>query len=400
MAHSLFSASASSRWINCPGSLTLNKDIPSTTNPAAREGTALHELSDRCLQDGSNPVDHEGETIEVENDIFVLDEEQCLASQQYVDYVRSIEGERWAESRIYYANILGLEDDSEAFGTVDCAILSGETLHVIDAKFGRRFVDPKNNRQMTLYALGLVDAMEAVGIAINEVHLHIVQPRVSSNPIPFVMTRHDLEVALVDFQFAVERAKKASAEFRPKEFDLKWISEYLIPGESQCQWCPSASICPALAEVVNNVDFTGSGDVYHRQSAQELAENHRKIPLLKIWIDAVDTEMMSRLNEGKEVPGYKLVLGREGNRKWTDVDQAEAELTALLAEHPDADVELYKPSVLVTAPQAEKALKKAKIPTEIIDTLVSRAPAKPTIATFDDPRPAWVEDALEFDVVE
>ena len=45
-AHSVLSASASSRWLACPPSAKLNAEIPDTTTDYAREGTCAHELAE------------------------------------------------------------------------------------------------------------------------------------------------------------------------------------------------------------------------------------------------------------------------------------------------------------------------------------------------------------------
>lgn len=43
-AHALLSPSAAERWINCPASVFLNKDIPDEGSVYADEGTAAHTL--------------------------------------------------------------------------------------------------------------------------------------------------------------------------------------------------------------------------------------------------------------------------------------------------------------------------------------------------------------------
>jgi len=47
--HHEYSPSKSSRWMNCPGAITMEKDFPDTTSDAAEEGTAAHALAEECL---------------------------------------------------------------------------------------------------------------------------------------------------------------------------------------------------------------------------------------------------------------------------------------------------------------------------------------------------------------
>ena len=53
MSHSLFSPSAAYRWTQCPGSVVLARDVPSTSGEASREGTMLHKVMEKHLEKAS-----------------------------------------------------------------------------------------------------------------------------------------------------------------------------------------------------------------------------------------------------------------------------------------------------------------------------------------------------------
>ena len=380
MMHALFSASGAERWANCPGSLVLSKDVPRTSSPAAREGTAGHELADRCLNDNTDPVEHEGEIIHVEGHDIEVTDELALAVQCHVDYVRGISGIRWTETRTYYADLLGV-DFEEGFGTTDCSILNGTTLHVIDAKFGRSFVDPKKNKQLILYAAGIVDTIEATGEDVTDISLHIMQPRVSEKPVPYVLTRDELRAAVIELRNAAQEAQAATLTFTDAR-NKAWVERYLRPGETQCKWCPAAAFCPALREVAD--DLTGFDmDKLMGVTPEYVSEALGRVPLVERWVEAVQQEAMRRLSEGKKLPGYKLVLGREGNRRWADEAAAAVRFDAIPKELTHAPAKLLSPA------QMEKSLKKNKQPLDLIAELVVRNPAKPAMATADDPRAEW-----------
>jgi hypothetical protein len=405
MKHSLLSASGAERWANCPGSIAYNAGVPKTDSDASREGTAGHALGDLCLRQGTEPEDFVGETFcdyEITDDL-------ATAVQAYVDYVRGISGIRMSEVRVYYGALLGVQDE-EAFGTSDVILVAGNVLHIIDAKFGRRFVDPRLNKQMMLYAAGALQTLEAVGEAddITEVHLHIMQPRVSAKPVPYCMTRDELSAELQSLRDAAQRVIEAQMAYVPG--DPKWAEKYLIPGEYQCQWCPGAASCPSLRFRAKSVTPIEEFDVLNALEtlpSSVVSENLKLVPLLEIWIKAVEHEGLRRLTRGDQVPGFKMVLGREGNRKWISDDAAKEQLELSLAakQLPPETIHdlLHAPSKLKTMPQLEKVLKKAKLTDTValLPDLVVRAPARPCVTTEDDPRPKWVESAAadEFGVV-
>lgn len=400
MQHSIFSASAAERWSNCAGSLALSRGIESRSSEAAREGTAGHSLGEACLINGDDPLDHEGDIIPVEGCIVEVTDELALAVQFYVDYVRGISGMLWTEQRTYYGTLLGIDDD-EAFGTTDCSILDGRILHVIDAKFGRKFVNPERNKQTILYAAGTVESIEAVGEEVDEIWLHIVQPRVSEKPIPYKMTREQLREIVAELHVAAQRAQEALITFTTPD-DAAWGERYLNPGEDQCQWCPAAAFCPALRKVADDFAPSDIAEEFAIVSYLEAVPVERvdtmmnTLPLVERWTEAVKHEAMRRLTRGDAMPSYKLVLGREGNRRYADVERA-AEAFAVLS------VTLtHKPAELLSPAQMEKMLKKnAKSMLPQLAELVVRNPAKPTLTSRDDPREAWTGQTIaeEFGVV-
>ena len=61
--HAILGASSSHRWLACPGSIRLSAGMPNTGSVYAEEGTAAHELAEKCLNLGHDAADHLGETI-------------------------------------------------------------------------------------------------------------------------------------------------------------------------------------------------------------------------------------------------------------------------------------------------------------------------------------------------
>lgn len=90
IAHAILGASSASRWLACPGSVRLTKDLPDQSSPYAALGSAAHDLCEKCLLDGSDAVSHMGEYISAKGEEFQVDAEMADAVQVYLDYVREI----------------------------------------------------------------------------------------------------------------------------------------------------------------------------------------------------------------------------------------------------------------------------------------------------------------------
>ncbi|MEB3202437.1 MAG: DUF2800 domain-containing protein, partial [Synechococcus sp.] len=99
---------------------------------------------------------------------------------------------------------------------------------------------------------------------------------------------------------------------------------------------------------------------------------------LENWISDVRALALQMLESNATVPGYKLVAKR-ATRQWVDETAAKA---ALLASLPESEV---MESKLISPAQAEKKLKKLKLP--LPDGQVVAVSSGNTLAREDDPRP-------------
>jgi hypothetical protein len=118
--------------------------------------------------------------------------------------------------------------------------------------------------------------------------------------------------------------------------------------------------------------------------AQQIAEALRQVDLIEDWCKAVRARAESMLLAGQEVPGFKLVAGKKGNRAWADAADAERRLTPKLGDAA------YAPRVVVSPAQAEKLLK-AKEKGLTLDKLgvnIMQSDGRPHVAPTEDNRPA------------
>lgn len=320
---------------------------------AADEGTDAHSLADMCLAFGDAPGNYIGQTMPLGN---VVDEEMVDAVQQYLDYVTNLPGEHAFECRLSGEVLTG---EPGGGGTADHLASASDTLWVTDFKYGRVPVQVVGNTQARTYAaykvLGEVkdgDLTQAIKIP-KKIGLAIVQPRCFSEPQIETITGAEL---------------------------MKWVNQVLIPGaaatqdpnaprvpgEAQCQYCPVKGTCKELAHssalAVGAVDVTDFHTVFEplpptEMSPEVLAGVAEKAAMVIKWLEAVKVEVANRLYTGREVPGWKLVRGKRGNREWTgDEDAIVAVLrnNFLLADETIFRHEIQSPSKILALPDVKQ----------------------------------------------
>ena len=120
-------------------------------------------------------------------------------------------------------------------------------------------------------------------------------------------------------------------------------------------------------------------------SNEDLAYAYERVEFIEQWCKAVVKTVEDRLARGETVPGYKLVEGKRGARKWDDSDLV---LETAISHNIYDEITETK---LKTPPQAEKVLKNSEAWPMLQDHVVQDK-GKPKIAPLNDPRDAL--DAL------
>lgn len=378
--HALLSASGAHRWLHCTGSPLLEKDFPDTTSVYAQEGTLAHELCELKLKKYTT-VMTKGTYTRAHNKIMkseLWQNEMEGTSEAYLEYVKGImlaceiAPAVLIEKRVDFSRYV-----PEGFGTADCLILAGDTLHVIDYKHGKGVVvDADHNPQMMLYALGAMDELSLL-YRFKSVHMVIVQPRVN-NISEFTMTADEL----VEWGESVVKPKAEAAMSGKGEFEAgDW-----------CRFCRAKQQCKTRYE--------SNDSLYPQLSAQhdprlialeELGEYLKRGKDMAAWLEDMREYALSESLAGADVPGWKAVEGR-GSRVFTDTDEA---VDTLVKNGIDESV-LYERRVLTLA-QMEKAVGK-KAFGEIVGNLVVKNPGKPTLVEESDKRPKITNQPTAADV--
>lgn len=368
--HHPLGASGASRWLACPGSVRLSQGIPDAGSRYADEGSEAHLLAELCLTNGIAAAD----VTEVEaakcRATFPLEMREYV--QSYLDYCAGLvqgPGLRFIEAQVDLSRWI-----PGCFGTVDFGVLHelSATLHVVDLKYGSGVrVDAAGNPQPRMYALGLLTELEHL-YNIEAVEMHIVQPRLDHVSTEVLSTDALHEWART---VLVPGARAAMHPTAP-----------LVPGEHQCRFCRAAAVCPARAAANQDLarrDFDGELLPPQALSLEEVAALLPGLDELRRWASDVQDYALAQAEQGKDVPGYKLVAGRS-NRAWASDETAT--ITALqalgLAEYQITSRKL------VGIPAIEKALGGPKVAAALIEPLITKPVGKPALVPAADPRPA------------
>jgi hypothetical protein len=377
--HALLSASGAHRWLPCTPSARLEETIPETTSEYAEEGRLAHDIAELKLRKaftepmGPRKFNNQLKKFQ-ENPLY--HPEMLTHTDAYLDYVSGIVHGFSAtpyiavEKRLDYSTYV-----PEGFGTGDCIIISGCTLHVIDFKYGKGVpVGAEENSQMMLYALGALSEYSIL-YAIDTVKIAIVQPRLDSIS--------EYEIAIHDLLYwatstvvpAAEKAFKGEGEF--------------VSGD-HCRFCRAKALCRA------RTDFHVAIEAEHQLMLPPLISNEEvgqilvKARNLAKWISDLEEYALTECLAGNEIPGWKAVEGRSV-RQFIDHDQA----FNVLLENGYEKALLYE-NRPITLAATEKLIGKVKFK-ELLVELVNTPPGKPTLVVASDKREAIVRTSAEED---
>lgn len=376
--HAKLSPSGAHRWMRCPGSVALEAQFPDDSSVFAAEGTLAHLLASDEL-DGTKPArERIGEQHTVDGFDFTVDKVMVAYVEDYVKLVREYAegGSLLVEQKVPIGHLTGEEG---ATGTSDAVIVHANEgrLTVVDLKYGMGVkVYADGNEQAMMYALGALERYDQLA-DFTDICMVIHQPRLNH------VSEHWLHVSeLLQFRDRVSEA--AELVHSPAAFTA--------PGEKQCKFCKAKAVCPALLEIVDETaDEEATADDFADLGDNSLSVAMGRVELIEQWCKGVRAEVERRLTKGIEVPGYKLVEGRRGNRAWSNAKDAEKRLSAVLKRD-----EMYEEKFISPA-TAEKLLKKDPEGLALLNELTHRPEGKPSVAPVTDARPVKVTTAVADD---
>lgn len=368
------------RVIACPGSVVASRGIDEGPMPAAEHGKRLHTFLEVCLSEGSSPAD-----FPYKHGWEVYSDEDRDAVRAVLDHVRDLLDT--------FPGALLIEQDvdlSDYFprliGRVDVAIVSGKTLIVLDAKFGRHVV-PATTAQLKAYALGLLAAYSY--LSFDEVICVIAQP----------FAHHFDEVRTT-----------------PQALET-WATEVMVPALHEafgpaprfnpslgaCRFCKARAVCVVRKAAHYDGVAAALDDAPEVAllSRAEIAELLPRFDSFEAYLNDVRDFATRELLAGRPIAGYKLVEGR-AIRKWANPATAIGGLReAVLQKRPELDAAAAAALVTLTSPititAAEKLLGRGH---PCFASLTVKPQGRPTLAPESDSRPHYapaeaVADALD-----
>lgn len=403
-AHARFGPSSAERWMTCPGSVALTRDIPGTSSWYADEGTAAHTLASRALTYNKPAAFFHGEQIQAGDNVFTVDDDMARYVQVYLDLVHSYvgAGTLLVEQRVSFSEALGVP---EQFGTSDAIILSpcGKHMAVVDLKYGQGVrVAAQDNPQLKLYAVGTLETLWPIFPDVETVETVICQPRLDS-----IDSATYTVAELAGFMRVAKLAAQAALEGCRELDRTGGIPEALFrPSETACNFCPAKATCDALRKHVSalvyddfevldapeSIEVLGAPKV---PDAGKIGQMYGYLELIEDWCREVRAHVERLVFAGVPVIGpdgqrMKLIQGRRGNRTWRNEQEAEARLAGLVP--PD---KLYKPRELVSVSDVDKMFnrKATKAHWEALQDLITQSKGKAKVALGSDPAPAYTEEA-------
>ena len=361
-AHALLSASSAHRWLHCPPSALVSATYKETASEFAAEGTLAHEVAEAFAKSEKITLE---EVEKTPGGVYVT-QEMIDCATEYSDYIqehiKTSTPTVLLEQRVDFSPWV-----PEGFGTCDCIILEGDTMTVIDYKYGKGVaVSATDNPQLRLYALG---ALNDFGIAydVTKVETHIFQPRLN-NVDRETMTADELLAWGETVKPIAQKAAKGKGTYK---------------AGAHCKFCPHAGKCRTLTNLcTEKVTAYGISAKAPTLAPHEVAEVLELEPIFNLWLKRVKAQALDTLMAGGQVPGFKAVLGR-GSRQWADDLRVQEVLNDFGYSKED-----YTETKLLSPAGMESAIGKAKT-AELLGGLIVKKDGAPTIAPETDKRPAY-----------
>lgn len=375
-SHAILSASGASRWLTCTPSARLETQFEEVESEYADEGTLAHELAVIMIRHKAGWIrDIESATRVVREDSLYT-EEMWGFIEEYAQFV--VDKVREApdgvillqEHRIDLTHYI-----PEGFGTVDVGIAAPGILEIVDLKYGKGVpVDAYENKQMMVYALGILEEMLLI-YPIEVVRMTIYQPRIE-NISMYEMSTEDL-------------LKWSNEVLRPTALIAFQGQGDLIAGD-HCRWCRVRPVCVANAKL--NLQLAKKDFEITQMTDEQISKLLVKADAFKKWITSVEEYALSEaINRNRKWPGLKLVQGKS-NRRYTDEKKI---IEELVKHYPEEEIVNKK---LLGITDMSKKISKLHFK-EAVEPYLVKPPGAPTLVSITDKRPEFnsnVAAAIDF----
>lgn len=359
-------ASAANLWSNCPGSLRVKQFVPEKVSFAALEGDVIHRLTKgfftNTLTDDStfemmlnyiHPI--------VDGSDFILTDEHIELAKGASMFCKSLSGVSGQMERAFDLEIAGTTQKVRP----DCVKIytTGRILHIVDFKFGRRYVPAVGNMQLLCYAVAAMQLPEMEKYQFKEIRLHIYQPRIYEDPRRvWILTRQNYDIWAADLESDAKTA-------------LSGIDECFVTGR-HCWNCFGKTHCQAFVRLVRKFDNIAFTEIDPEEVPTSVIgeiygffKDMQKT--LNLAVDAFESRIMHEINCGGKIPGWMIETGKGKDKVVGDISQLKM-LEALTGEKLTEE----KP-ISITAIKRKKSLK------PFLPQIISKSSGKPKLVKFN-----------------
>lgn len=376
--HAILSASSAHRWLVCTPSarLELEEGVEECSAFAA-EGTAAHELAEIKLKHvySKTTTEEFEEELKAFHNNPEFEKYYNKEFEEYVDehvaYVKSvtdaIEGPYhiYFEVRVNFSNVV-----PQGFGTADVLIVTEDTIHVIDLKFGTGVpVSAIENPQLRLYGMGALNLFPNT----KYIKTTINQPRLMSRD-----TEELTKEVLLDWAFGY---------VKPRADEAIKGEGVLTATEDACRFCKLRGKCKERADTqlaLAQREFEivdQKANLVQNLTVEQISNILEIAPMFIDWFKDVQAFALGQLAQGVKIPGYKLVEGRS-NRIITD----ETAVKEILLKVGLKEDEIMTPREMLGISKLE-ALVGKKLFADLCKDYLVKPMGKLTLAPESDRRP-------------
>lgn len=348
MHSKLMGSSTAERRMNCLGSYALELDKPDSSSSYADEGSMLHDVVEMCLNEDRNPYSFVGFTKYGHTLTKDLVDEMIRpalnAWNRLLDAYDIEDYEFVTEVRVHFTG-------TDAFGTIDVLACTDKYTINADWKFGRGVAvaaGPKNTQCL----FGLAAAKEYPSTRRffsddRQMIAAIIQPAFGDGLSHGVVSHAEVEA----FGFKVRETLDL----------IEGGSKDLVPGK-WCKFCKAKPECPAKTSRAQQLAAQPKPDT--SIDAEFLAEYLALSYEMQDWAKSVQDLAHVVLEKGEELPGYKMVKGRN-TRNWESDDAALGLFKRKRIPKKD-----YMVAKMMSPAQAEKYFKREGIDLAAIEEII------------------------------
>ena len=369
--HSILAPSAK-EWMHCGlAAKFLATKEEDEGSEAAQFGTEAHALAEAYINESLKLTAYGANVAptaeELKKTLTLYNDEMEYLASTYANYVVetvAFEEKRTGEKPIVLIEqYLEMDYAPDTHGTVDCCIIAGDTLTVIDNKTGFIKVtaeeDRQLNSQLAIYGLYAYKAFKDV-YAIKQIRLVIFQERIH-NFSEITVSAEQLETW--EKEILIPAAKNAMSD-DPKSASGWW-----------CKYCPGRATCRTRSDEAFEV--VGEMKPPNRMTDDEIEAVLPKLDSVIAYAEAVKEYALKKaIEQGRRWTGFKLVESQT-KRKITDEIAVGKILT-------DAGYDPYTKKLLSIS-DIQKMVGKSQFDT-LVGEYVTRPKGQPTLVPEGDAR--------------